>query len=1301
VRVLVYLIVLATCPLVAAGQCLTDFAKLVPEPSLDVTEQFGRISMFDNYLAIGLSDNDSLGRLTGVVKIYENTPVGWKKIATLAPSDPRDALQFGSAVKLSSNYLLVAGGSYAHKVYVFKKPLAGWKSQTELTSFSQAEGILFGVPYQQQNTMAISDDENTIAISDPFYGVAGQNWSGAVFVYHKETGQEWNGAIAPVMINAPEQEAADFGRSGVAIQGDRVITGTPYAPTGNGRLYVYRDPTGEFLDLQLEAKLSAYGSDMTAWLGGTNFSVTPDGIFTPITIGWNTNDPRSVLAFYQMPSSGAWQDSDYTCTFPYHPDPIRTNSFPTVATNGSDIVVSSYETANKTGYSTLIKKGSGGWCDPVLELIDTSPLRPGQFDSNYGSINAFNQNNDVAVGLLPHPDLAGTNVALKVIAKNSSGVWEGNLLASKNKSTAGHWYGSAILGFDDYLFVGASGDGSVKPNGGAVYVYKKSGSAWSETGKILAPVEGRYDDVFGSALATNGTQLAVGAVGFEEHGRVFIYKKNDSYWSAPELVQEIELPEDILTVYSYGDNLAMNNQWLIIPYVQNSPARIMLAIYKYNGEQWIYDQVVELGLANLFAKSTTLAVAIEDQTVIAGSTILELDAEGIWREMYILSPSDPEPMQIAPDFTHWITNGSSFGQSVAISNNTIFIGAPTKDDGATWDVGAIYVYTKKPWESWSHRTESAKILPRVRSERELFGYSMKAVGNTLIAGAPGADFNKDGSARNKPGRAYIFQTEDYFWQTVTPLLDLTGDSFVKDYFGLSVNLDETDFFISAPIEDLESGKLSGSVYVTPAPPIVKLVPPVCSSFETIQLFGYPFGGVWSGPGLVDATRGIFDPKVAGVGEHQFTYTTESCTYLGKLRIRVESPISPVLLVNQEHVVCQRSAVKTALSVQSENGYQYLWYHRENHNEPFFPLNAQQSKMTATTRGEYKVKMFNTVCESFSPIITIRNDSVDLKLNTIDRICTDASEGLSLQAVPVGGVWYGGGVTSNKLFTKQLPNGTYTLIYRYTSSHQCPYEKSFQYQLDRLAPAIERLDGNLCIDGFVNLGLSTPHQNNVTYSWFKKDASGAFSAMNENSRIIDVNEWGIYQVIASDGQCTTPSNEININETSFPLEMQPAEESIVVCDQSPFELTINGQDYNRYEWYHAENEDSPGISLQGYNDKSLTVHESGYYYALVKSGICEQETSRKHITFKPPGEISIPNVFTPNNDSYNDFFEVSSTMDIIKISITNRYGSTIFSSGANSKWSGDGNSSGVYYWLVTYRTCIGEMQTKKGSLHLMR
>ena len=65
------------------------------------------------------------------------------------------------------------------------------------------------------------------------------------------------------------------------------------------------------------------------------------------------------------------------------------------------------------------------------------------------------------------------------------------------------------------------------------------------------------------------------------------------------------------------------------------------------------------------------------------------------------------------------------------------------------------------------------------------------------------------------------------------------------------------------------------------------------------------------------------------------------------------------------------------------------------------------------------------------------------------------------------------------------------------------------------------------------------------------------------------------------------------------------------------------------------------------------------------------------------------MFTPNGDTYNDLLEVVSNMDILGFRITNRYGKTIFTSESGSPWSGEDSAAGVYYWLVTYRTCVGD------------
>ncbi|HQW23064.1 MAG TPA: gliding motility-associated C-terminal domain-containing protein, partial [Bacteroidia bacterium] len=77
--------------------------------------------------------------------------------------------------------------------------------------------------------------------------------------------------------------------------------------------------------------------------------------------------------------------------------------------------------------------------------------------------------------------------------------------------------------------------------------------------------------------------------------------------------------------------------------------------------------------------------------------------------------------------------------------------------------------------------------------------------------------------------------------------------------------------------------------------------------------------------------------------------------------------------------------------------------------------------------------------------------------------------------------------------------------------------------------------------------------------------------------------------------------------------------------------------------------------------------------------------------------SIPNVFTPNGDVLNDFFEMRSLcyFEQFRIVIFNRWGKKMYeSTNPGFKWDGktDGGtecSEGVYYWI---------MDTKSGQKH---
>lgn len=103
-----------------------------------------------------------------------------------------------------------------------------------------------------------------------------------------------------------------------------------------------------------------------------------------------------------------------------------------------------------------------------------------------------------------------------------------------------------------------------------------------------------------------------------------------------------------------------------------------------------------------------------------------------------------------------------------------------------------------------------------------------------------------------------------------------------------------------------------------------------------------------------------------------------------------------------------------------------------------------------------------------------------------------------------------------------------------------------------------------------------------------------------------------------------------------------------------------------------------------------------------------QTKSMQVVVEPPvGELSpIPNVFTPNGDGFNDYFELSGSndpcFDVMEIEIFNRWGKKVFvSDDANFQWNGDNKNDGgkcaegTYYVLMkgsygsTYNTNTGE------------
>lgn len=120
-----------------------------------------------------------------------------------------------------------------------------------------------------------------------------------------------------------------------------------------------------------------------------------------------------------------------------------------------------------------------------------------------------------------------------------------------------------------------------------------------------------------------------------------------------------------------------------------------------------------------------------------------------------------------------------FGVSIAISNNTVVVG---DFDPNIETYGAVYVY-EEPSGGWGNMTQVAKLTSSDNGEG--FGISVAISGNTIVVGAANtSNFNGTGTS---PGAAYVFVEPAGGWTDMTETAKLTAsDGQPGDAFGDSV-----------------------------------------------------------------------------------------------------------------------------------------------------------------------------------------------------------------------------------------------------------------------------------------------------------------------------------------------------------------------------------------------------------------------------------------------------------------------------------------------------------------------------------
>jgi hypothetical protein len=168
-------------------------------------------------------------------------------------------------------------------------------------------------------------------------------------------------------------------------------------------------------------------------------------------------------------------------------------------------------------------------------------------------------------------------------------------------------------------------------------------------------------------------------------------------------------------------------------------------------------------------------------------------------------------------------SNDNFGRSVAISGETVAVGAPNDDGAAGLDQGSVCVFVRSGG-GWS---QQQKLLAADAELLDDFGWSVVISGETLVVGTPSNDGFDHGSA-------YVFVRNGEVWNQQQKLL--ASDPQPGDEFGDSVALSGETVVVGAPNDDGAAGPGQGSAYVFGAAETPSDIPPTITLKAPISLW---------------------------------------------------------------------------------------------------------------------------------------------------------------------------------------------------------------------------------------------------------------------------------------------------------------------------------------------------------------------------------------------------------------------------------------------------------------------------------
>ncbi len=370
-------------------------------------------------------------------------------------------------------------------------------------------------------------------------------------------------------------------------------------------------------------------------------------------------------------------------------------------------------------------------------------------------------------------NIAGDAGAAYVFVREGT-AWTQQAYLKASNVDFGDYFGYSVAISGDTIVVGAygeDGDGSSQADdsanyAGAAYVFVREGTDWTQQAYLKASNVGGGDQ-FGYSVAVSGDTIVVGALYKDGTGAAYVFVREGTAW-----IQQAYLKASIVDGGDYfGRAVAISGDTLVVGADGEDGNRI-------DGEE--DDSTANSGAAYVFVREGTA-----------------------WTQQAYLKASN-------------VDEGDTFGYAVAISGDSILVGAPYEDgegDNIASDAGTAYVFVREGMD-W---TQQAYLKASNVGADDYFGRAVAISGDTIVLGAPLEDGEGDNIA-DRAGAAYVFVREGMDWTQQAYLkASIVGE---VDFFGRAVALSGDTVLVGAPAEDGDgtspeddSATAAGAAYV--------------------------------------------------------------------------------------------------------------------------------------------------------------------------------------------------------------------------------------------------------------------------------------------------------------------------------------------------------------------------------------------------------------------------------------------------------------------------------------------------------